>query len=201
MFRRIIEYLQSKLLSTDYFQKVWTLCVLKESGDKKEPLHYIGKGNYESVRNFDHFNGSAYFRKNGDITIIKADEETTRSCQDAIRITFPVKAIICIPREKVRFDDEYADDLTAQSIMRLLASKSTHIRNQIRAFKVSVLVTKYSTDTLRILNEEISPVENDINYNLIYMSMDLNIEVVIDKNCIEDECEFDGCYSYNYSYS
>lgn len=201
MFKRIIEYLQSKFLSTDYFEKVWTLCVLKEGDGKKEPFHYIGKGNYESVRNFDHFKGSAYFRKNGDITIVKAEEEISRSCQDAVRITFPVKAIICIPRDKVKFDDEYAEDLTAQSIIKLLASKSTHIRNQIKAFKVSVLATRYSTDTLRILNEEISPVTTDINYNLIYMSIDLNIEVVIDKNCIEDECEFDSCYSYNYSYS
>ncbi len=199
MFRRIIEYLQSKLLTTNYFEKVWTLCVLKESGDKKEPLHYIGKAQYESVRNFDRLNGSAYFRKNGDVTIIRADEEMLKSCQDAVKVNFPVRIIVCVPREKVKFDDEYADDLLAQSLMRLLASKSTTIRNEIRAFRVAVLASRYSTETLQILKEEISPVDTDIKYTLIYLSMDINIEVTIDKNCIEDECDFDSCYAYNYN--
>jgi len=201
MLRRIIEWLQAKLISTDYFEKVWELCVLKENIAEgiKEPMRYKGSNEYESVRNFDHKNGSAYFRKNGNITVARADEEMMRSCSEMVKITFPIKAIICVPREKIRFDDEYAEDLLAQTVMKLVSDKSTAIKTQIKAYRVAVQVTSYSTDTVRILQEEMSPVKNDINYKLIYMSMDLNVEVVIDKNCIEDECEFDGCYTYSYN--
>src|SRR5689334_565309 len=99
MLEAIITYLQGKLFSSNYFEKVWPLCTIKENKVTGEmfPVHYTQQGEYEDVSNFDFVNGSSYFRKNGDVSIARAESQLFNSCQNLVTVTIPLKIISCVP--------------------------------------------------------------------------------------------------------
>ena len=196
MLQKIITYLQAILQAAGYFEKVFPLCVLKENRTNRDiqPFHYTGNGQLEPCNDFDHFNGSAYFRKNGDPSLSKYEGALIgTSCSDAVTIKFPLKLVLCIPRKSLSCDNEYANDLLAQTLVNLLQAKSTKLRKTLNAYNTAILVTAYCDDTFKLLKEEgDSNVTRDINYTLVYMSMNIDVEVIIDKNCIQTECNISG---------
>lgn len=193
MIKASIEFINSKLLLTNYCEKSFGLCEIITKGAKTFPAEYHSKGEYKQINNFDSYNGVSYLRKNGDISI--SDETNTlEACGILSNVSIPLKLVVIVPRKKLDCDDNYSEDVIAQTIMRQLLTKGGDLKVTLKARTARLQVDSYSTDSVSILNGEYgSYPKKDINYKYAYLSLDLSIIANVTHNCLTQDCY--GAYS------
>lgn len=185
----IISALNAALLPSNYFEQLFCLAeLIKGSDDKSRPMIYSGNGQYSQVNNFDNYNGMGYWRKSGDVSSAIDNSTSMRACDDQIRYRYPLKFVCAIPRAKFVKDDQYTDDRVTDKLIATLAAQNSAIKATIGAKLVSILPQKYTTDNKSIVAAEYSGLWSDINYKFSYLSIDFEIEVLISKSCIPDQC-------------
>ena len=193
MIKDIIEHINDQLAETDYFQKQFELCeLIKRSDGQVSPKQYCSKGEWKEVSNFDSYHGVSYWRKNGDVSVATLDPASTLiPCDVYNKFSIPLKLIAVIPRHRLKYDDAYSDDRTVQSLIEKLYTDTSTLGLAIQAQLVEIFVDSYSTDNQKIITQEYSQINPvDINYNFIYLSIDLRVDVTINQSCIETECEY-----------
>ncbi|MFI5404901.1 MAG: hypothetical protein ACHQ1D_00160 [Nitrososphaerales archaeon] len=169
------------------------MCEIITKGDKSFPAQYNAKGEYLQINNFDKYNGVSYIRKDGDVSISDFDD-TLRACTNLSNVTIPLKIVAIIPRKKIDIDNNFSEDIVAQTIIKSLVTKSTDFKLSLSARSAKLLVTGYSTDSIKILSEEYSGLsKKDINYKFVYISLDVEINAVVSNECLVQDC-----YSYGY---
>lgn len=190
MLKEIIDILNSNLQLTNYFEQLYCLAELVKRGDGSRPMLYSGKGEFQQVNDFDNYNGLGYWRKNGDVNISEAGEERrTASCATFLQYEFPLKFVACIPKDKLPVDDQYTDDDIANEIIVALTGNNNPAKTAIKAQSVNVQAQKYTSNNQEIISQEYSGIDDvDINYKFAYLSIDFNIVVIINKNCIQSNC-------------
>lgn len=188
MIKATIEFINAKLATMNYFEKSFGLCETISKGAKTFPAEYHSKGEYKQVNNFDSYNGVSYIRKRGDISI--SDEDNTmQACGILSNVNVPLRLVVVIPRKKLDCDDNYSEDVIAQTIMRELLSKSPELKVALRARQARIQVDSYSTDSLSILNEEYgSYAKKDINYKYAYLALDLSVIALVTHDCLTQDC-------------
>lgn len=189
MIESIVSYLKTVLEASDYFEKVFPLCEIRENPNEKKPAHYKCKGQYEDI-NIDHENGLAYFLRDGDPSFsVYTGAMLTDSCATYLTVRYPLKAILTVPKAKLPTDDEYTEDRIAQSLIALIGDNTAALKVTLNAKEVSFFIPKYSTHKMGILREQYgTTATNEPNYKLAYLSLSITAEVVIDEDCIEPEC-------------
>lgn len=193
MIKASIEYINSKLAVLNYFEKSFGLCEIITKGDKSFPAEYISKGEYKQVNNFDKYNGVSYLRKRGDITLSDA-EDSLVSCSTLNSVGIPLRLVVVIPRKKLDCDDNYSEDIIAQTLMRELLTKSPDLKVALNARTARIQIDSYSTDSLSILNEEYSNYpKKDINYKYAYLALDITVTALVTQDCLTRDCY--GAYS------
>lgn len=195
MIKDAIGYINTKLETLNYFEKSYGLCEIILKGDKSFPAEYYTKGEYKQINNFDKYNGVSYIRKRGNISISEV-ENTLQACTILSSVNIPLKLVVIIPKSKLECDDLYAEDVIAQTIMRVLITRNGDLKVALQARQASISVDSYSTDSISILSEEYSnPKKKDINYKYAYLSMDLTVEATVTNDCLTRECY--GTYALN----
>lgn len=193
MIKASIEFINSKLSVLNYFEKSFGLCEIISKGDKTFPAEYKGKGEYTQINNFDKYNGVSYVRKNGDISISDA-ENTLEACNILSAVTIPLRLVVIVPRKKLDCDNNYSEDVIAQTIMRSLLTRGGDLKTTLKARTASLEVDSYSTDSLAILNEEYGNYpKKDINYKYAYVALNISINATVTHNCLTQDCY--GAYS------
>lgn len=190
MIKEAVEYLQSQLETTNLFSKVWGLCELLNKDSKTYPAHYKGAGQYEDVSQFDRYDGSAYFRMaSTDVTISEVPQEfKTTSCDALVGFNFGIRVVCVIPRNKLSCDDAYGVHQFAEMITKVI-STSSGLGTALNASSASASVKSYTTNGNAILQQEYrNPSINEINTNLAYLSLDLELDIIKDKSCIDEVC-------------
>src|SRR3990167_11079458 len=94
-------------------------------------------------------------RKNGDISIYDADN-TLEACKALRRVNTPLKMVVIVPRKKLDCDDNYSEDVIAQTIIRVLITKSADFKVALKARQARINVDSYSTDSIAIMSGEYS---------------------------------------------
>lgn len=193
MIKATIEYINSKLAVLNYFEKSFGLSEIITKGDKTFPAEYNSNGEYKQINNFDSYNGVSYLRKRGDVSI--SDESNTlQACGILSNVNIPLTMVVVIPRKKLHCDDQFSEDVIAQTIMRTLITKDASLRVALRARTARIQVDSYSTDSVAILNGEYSNYpKKDINYKYAYLSLDLSIIATVTNDCLTQDCY--GAYS------
>lgn len=193
MIKATIEYINGKLAVLNYFEKSFGLCEIISKGDKTFPAEYLNNGEYKQINNFDKYNGVSYIRKRGDISISDV-ENTLQACGILSSVNIPLRMVVVVPRKKLDCDDNYSEDVIAQTIMRTLLDKSPDLKVTLNARTARIQVDSYSTDSLSILNEEYSNYpKKDINYKYAYLSLDLTVTALVTQDCLTRDCY--GVYS------
>lgn len=191
MIETIIESLNSKLSALDYWEKQYCLTELFKSADGiTRPMLYDTSGQLINTNNFDHWNGMLYWRKNGDVaSVIDNEKKMSGSCS-WIKFSFPLKIVSIIPKKKLSKDDAYSDDRVALAIIKTLTGPDTVLKSELKAAFATVKPEKYITDNSAILSAEYDGINiTDIRYNFSYVSVEIEVEVLIDSRCIPDECD------------
>lgn len=189
MIDKIIESLHASVEALGIVQKVYQLCEQKETDGKTEIVSYVGKGNYETAFNIDNFNGVAYFRKREDTQIVKKDNET-RVCAEMQNVKYSLRFVACIQREELPTDCAFSDEQFAWVVAKELTGLNGALKSSLGANMVYVQAGNISTDRKKILSEEVPGNELvDINYSFSLISIDLEVDLDIQKNCINQLCE------------
>lgn len=193
MIKASVEFINSKMAALNYMEKSFGLCEIITKGAKTFPAEYHSKGEYKQINNFDSYNGVSYLRKRGDITISE-EENTLQACAILSSVNIPLRLIIVVPRKKLDCDDNYSEDVIAQTIMRKLLTIGGDLKVTLKARKAKLQVDSYSTDSLSILNEEYgSYAKKDINYKYAYLALDISIIAIVTHDCLTQDCY--GAYS------
>lgn len=191
MIKATIEYINGKLASLNYFEKSFGLCEIIVKGDKTFPSEYMTAGEYKQINNFDKYNGVSYIRKRGDISI-NEENNTLEACNILSNVNIPLKLIIVVPRKKLDCDNQYSEDVIAQTIMRTIINSDLKVA--LNARQAYLQVDSYNTNSISILNEEYSNYpKKDINYKYAYLSLNITVTAIVTQDCLTRDCY--GVYS------
>lgn len=193
MIKATIQYINGKLEPLNYAEKLYGLCEIIVKGDKTFPAEYKSKGEYKQINDFDKYNGVIYMRKNGDISISEADN-TLEACKSLSSVNIPLKLVVIVPRKKLDCDDNYSEDVIAQTIMRVLITKAADFKVALKARQARIQADSYSTDSISVMSGEYSNFgKKDINYKFAYLSLDLSVIALVTHDCLTQDCY--GAYS------
>lgn len=190
MIKEAITYLQAQVAATGMFTKIWGLCELINKDGKTYPAFYKGAGNYEDVSHFDRNDGVVYFRKNGDVRVENVDSEfQTTSCgSNELKYVIPIRAVGIIRKTKLASDSPYAGEIFAEFLIAALQNTSG-LGIVLTATSAKSAVTSYSTNGNAILqNEYRLPSINEMNLRYSYISVDFELTIIKDINCIDSYC-------------
>lgn len=184
MVDEIVTYLNVQLQELNYFQESLCLCELLEYNDKRQPRLYSGKGQYKPI-DIDSFNGISYWRRNGEVSKERLDSIV--ACDERMLLTIPLRLIAIVPRKKLSTDDAYAGDRMQNTILKALEDDVTSLKESIQAIRVSLEMTSCTDDAREIVTEEYDN-EKAVLFENLYLRMDLDAVVDINKSCLLTEC-------------
>ena len=136
--------------------------------------------------NCNYSNGISYWRKVSQVTIGEGTELI--GCKDVLSFTYPLRLVGAIPKKKQSKDDAYSEERAIQTILSVITGSNTTIKSAIKAQSVFINPSSQDDDALRILPLEYSQIEN-INYNLSYFRIDIDLVIQIREDCIIKECD------------
>lgn len=193
MIKAAVEFINNKLSTLNYFEKSFGLCESIIKGDKSFPAEYSSKGEYKNVIDFDKFKGVSYIRKNGNVSISDADN-TLQACAILSAVDIPFKLIAIVPRSVLKCDNNYSEDVIAQTIMKELLTKGGTLKATMRARTARIQVNSYNTNSISIIAEEYTGYpKSDINYKFAYISLDISMLLTVTQECLTADC--DDAYS------
>lgn len=184
MLDKIIPKLNAVI--SDYFQQQFELSVQITDGNGKiQPKIYCTKGQLDNI-DLGNKNGVNYWRKTGSVDIDIDTDTSLVGCLDDYTFTYPLVLIGSVPKKKLTKDDSYSEERMIITIIKNLTS--VDLKSTLKAKNVDVNPGTYETNAVTILNQEYSDVDN-INYNLAYFALNVNVVVQIREDCIPEECE------------
>lgn len=191
MFEQALNIITGYLAQLAFFNNIYAIVQRVNDGDKTVPAFDKGDGQYIPIE-YDTTNGMCYFRKNGKPIFTNVTDESKRytSCSNIVYdISYPVKLVCWIPKSKAVCDSGFADDYFADIIISTVTGVSLATAFNARSAKFTA--SGYESDNLRILQDEYSNWKEivDINYKWSYLSIDFNLEITIDKQCL-DSCNY-----------
>lgn len=187
----VIEYLKNKIQTENKFEKVFGLVdAFVDSSGNKFPTEYIGNGKFKPI-NISAYNGVVYFKKNGDVTNLNVTSQYNHrgNCDDIHSISIPLKIIAFKKKSELPTDCLYSDDYVAEQLLASLMSSNPNLKSTLNAMSVSVSWNAYSTNSILIWQSETSAENVDVNTNMACVSVDAVINIVIEKNCIQFDCQ------------
>lgn len=197
MIRQIAEFIDAKLALTGWIEKFFPLVKQVYDGDKATPGYYLGNSQYQHISNFDNWNGMAYLRQTSSPTSEEnTDLQSLKGCANALNIRYPLRLVFCIKRTQVKLDDAFAEDRLISSLVKEITAKNGTLKTSIKAISVSLIPESWTTEAIDVVAEEYpGRTSISINTEYIYGAINFNASVLIDKECIVDQCE-DSCYAY-----
>lgn len=191
MLSKIISYLYGRVDETGYFEKIYPLVEQVERDGIVYPAQYIGNGNYESVNNFDSYNGVAYFRLTTKQIINRPSPDPMSMCDEYIEMIFPLRLVGCVPKSKLSEDDAFADERISKTIISKLIIDGGSIKDELRASSFVSFPSVVTFDNRQILSEEYNNASKmkGVNYNYSYHAIDFTVTVKVKESCLTTECE------------
>lgn len=186
MIQQVIEYYNTVLESMPYFSNVYGIAESKLAKGVTRPVVFID-GAYHNVK----FNtkGTTYFRKRADVTITETQSQI--SCNIVYSFNVPLVLFALVKRENFPADNAYSSDRLAASLIKALTFKNGNLKQQIGANSVISKASLYSTNSQKILSEELIGVDrNDFNHGDIIVGINIDLVISSYQNCLVDPCEY-----------
>lgn len=196
MIGTIIDYNNAKLLLLGYINNAYGLTervVRKtEEGERVFPAEYCGNGEFKSVADFDLKYGLSYWRIRSSPTVSPSDRESLVGAQRMVTFNYPVTLVVSIPNQKTSVDDKYTFERIAVAIAKNLNENNSSLKSQIQARRVEINMSSFNNKHDEVWREEFSGIDFKYDYRYTLMSIDFDIVVEINQNCLEDECSYYG---------
>lgn len=200
MINSLIEFLQLKVAGVPYMDKVYGLAELVSKNEKKAPFIYCSKGEYKEIL-IDQNKATAYFRKNGNVSLSSETLDSGVACSTYYNISVPLYLNVFIEKKHLPKDDEYTDDRVASDLIKVVTTKTGDLRRLLKAKRVNILVNSYSNNNEEILRREYVNYDlNEINFKWVVLSLNLSVSILIDTSCFNEFCEIntDILHTFNF---
>lgn len=185
MFKPAIDYLNTKIETTGFFNEVNCLAEKIEREGKTYPALCLGT-EFKSI-NLDLKGSFSYWRKNGDVTISE-EENLTGACSIQYNTTIPLK-LVGFMRKDNPYNDCYFTDSIVMELISTLTTNNSALKGLMKAKSVRVSATKYVTDPISVANEEYSDNQFEARYSHAYFSIDFNLNIISNQNCFNNICD------------
>lgn len=191
MTESIISILNTRLLASNRFNTLYGLSELITIEDKTVPLLYCSNGERKQVSNFDELNGSAYWRKTGDLRVSETFQSSTRSNDKLLQITIPLRLVAVGSRERMAQDNEATPENFAITLFSLLAKNlNGNIRRIIQAQKITVNLNSISDNAAQIISTEFRGTgTTSLGSDLFPIVIEMDCVVEIYESCILTDCD------------
>lgn len=190
MLEILISLLRAQLLSTDYFDKVYGLCVKVREGTKVYPAEYQSKDNYQKVDCGQNF---IYFRQSGETQRRQEDEGVT-GCDDMVYETVPFVAVAYLPKDIFGSDNPYIDDKVSRNIANYIELAGwNNLRSTLKAEDVHCYVRRVTHFRETVWREEFEGIEMAARHDHVLCSIAFDVEIRSTSGCLQNyECSVDS---------
>lgn len=185
MLEILIEFLNSRIASTGYINKVNCLAEKIEAGGKVYPAMYV-KNEYKQI-DLDLSGSISYWRKNGEISYSDS-ENSSKVGQIEYTTSVPLK-LVCFVKKGTENNTVYFADSLVEVLKSALSSNTAILKTVLKAKKCTITATKYDTDGRNVSSGEYSGIEFTPRYTHAYFSIDFEVKVVSNQNCYNDICD------------
>lgn len=191
MLSNIISALNVRLLQTNYFKETYGLSTLVNPDGNSYPVLYCGKGSYKHVSNFDELNGSCYWRKTGSTSSSDIDVTSMVSSKKMVRLTFPLRLVAVVSREKMTIDNPYNAETLARTIFGVINKNlNGNIRQTVGARAIYLNLTSIEDSNADVFGVEFAGSDQKmLNDKLVICALNFSISVDIRQDCIVGECD------------
>lgn len=187
----LITILNTKLITTGYFTKLFGLSEQVTKDGVTRPLLYKTRDERIEVTNFDELNGSVYWRKTGDIRVSESLEESLRSAEKLMQLSIPLKLVAVGNREMMPDDNNVTAENFARSLFGTIAANlNGNARRILRAKTVRLSLTSISDNARSIMTSEFpGSSQFELGENLIIVSLEMDAIISIYESCIPVDCD------------
>lgn len=184
MLKSILQYTNTRLLTTGYFKSLYELVELKPQKDNgSAPMVYCTNGEFKDI---DTDKDLCYTRITRPISI-SLNTNTIRSGETLLNINFALRVVGIV--KKVETDDSYKHIGLASDISRVIADNTASLTTLLSARSVSIVPSSMIVNTEEVYRAEFPNTrKEDIRYNYTMAAVDFNVVVVITSDCWERTC-------------
>jgi len=159
MLSEVIEYLNTKISTTNFFNEILCLAEKIEREDKVYPAIYNGGGEYVNI-NLDANGSLCYWRKSGDVKI-SDEENNSSSCGIQYKTTVPLKLIGFIKKDIANNTSTFTDKI-CQQLIGTITTNTSVMKTALKAKRATIVANGYSTDIKKVLNDEYDKVDFEV---------------------------------------
>lgn len=190
MIEQIIKYINQKLMQTTLFKDVRGLCEIIDKEDKKFPAEYFKGGEFKNIDDKTNWEvGVAYHRLLGDVEDEQlADEFSPTACDVAIRKTYHLKLVCCVPKTVLSNsnDDQYIDTKLVHNLENVLnEQKNSILENLLKLSLVQVIVKRADVNRYNVFKDEYQNVKFNIGFEYAYFALEYDIILEGLNSCFE----------------
>ena len=186
MIQNIIEYFNTRLSGTGYFESIFGLCVKITRDAETFPALYAGDGEFRNVIDFDTNAGTVYWRKAGDYTIVPSDIASPVAGKRMVTVTMPMRVVFVIKKSDLPNDNNYSIEKLAMQLIRVMTEKAYDLKSALKARNMSVNVNRLMDDPTKVWQSEFDK-NKQVRFEWAVFSLDMNIVVDIMENCIIED--------------
>ena len=187
MLHILITYLNSRLATTGYINKILCLAEKIEREGKVFPAQYV-KNEFKRI-DLDAKGSVSYWRKNGAVTYSQ-NENTTKVGQIEFVTNVPLKFVGFVKKDSALNDAYFADNMV-EALKSIFSTNTAILNSALKAKKTSIVAVRYDTDGRSVANEEYDNIDYEPRYTHAYFSIDIEIKITSNQNCYNDICDAD----------
>jgi hypothetical protein len=182
ILKTTIERLNELALTTNLFSKLYGICEIDKAVKDKSIAgisHYTSAGQKEQVTNYDNENGTLFWlrRANSSMSLVSVGQRT-KSCEDLFQISFALRGVAVVKRDKLPCDNATSSDLIAQAVTKVFIGNEVMLKKSMNARRVTVTPIGYAVDPKEIIK--------NLNYASVYFDIDVTIQTT--KECLPIIC-------------
>lgn len=167
----VITFLNARIAATGLISKTYGIAVKGDRvKDKADYIVYIGDGQSKPVTNFDNWNGSTFWIRNG-LTAISATDPSRnlKSCSDTFDYSHPFRLIAVVKKNELPCDNYAATDAVAENLIKSLSGVFKASKIGIKAQAISINPKGYTdsfTDLSLPMGTALAVIDFAINYTM-----------------------------------
>jgi len=184
MNKQVIDYLNTKLESLSFFNKIYCLAEKIEREEKSYPAIYNTNNAYVEIE-LDQTGSICYWRKPNDVVFSQQSNSTGIGIDYTASCTLKLVGFV---KKDPALNDQYFADKMCLAIISNLTVNNSALKVILKAKKATVSATRYSTDPKAISQDEYNNINFEPRYTHAYFSIDFELDFVTNSQCYNELC-------------
>lgn len=184
MLKAIVQYINTRLLTTGYFNNLYELVELKpQKTNGSAPMMYCTGGEWKDINTEKN---TSYVRILRVLSITESPRKY-RSGEVVLTVTIPLRVVGIV--RNVAEDDSYKSINLAGDISKTISANAHSLASVINARTIDFIPTSLIVNTQELYSQEFTGTEKtDIRYEYAMAAVDFNVVIDITQECWQTSC-------------